>query len=163
MLTQARLKEVLHYSPETGLMTWKSGANRKCSNQPAGTPRSDGYLSIGLDYRRYLAHRLAWLFVYGEMPDKGLYLDHIDGNKANNKISNLRLATHSQNQMNSKPRSVSGTKNVVWSESNKKWTVRFKANGKTLYYGIYKNLEDAKRVADSKRLELHGEFAYSRC
>ena len=77
MLTQERLKELLHYDPETGVFTWLESAGKKMNGRIAGTHASKNYISIGVSHKRYLAHRLAWLYVYGKFPD-GI-LDHLHG------------------------------------------------------------------------------------
>src|SRR4029450_2313606 len=98
-LTAERLRELLDYDPETGDFTWK--VNRRCvrSGSVAGNVNCvDGYCYIGVDARRYHAHRLAWLYIKGAWPND--QIDHINGNKADNRFANLRQATHSQNQAN---------------------------------------------------------------
>lgn len=87
MLTVERLRELLDYDPETGVFRWKE-PRRKCRvGEVAGSLRKDGYVKIQVDGRFYQAHRLAWLCVYGVWPSA---IDHIDGNRANNAIANLR-------------------------------------------------------------------------
>lgn len=105
MINQSRLKELLHYNPETGVFVWhpnKKGEWPKSHvGKVAGCKRTDrGYtcLLIRVDYRLYRAHQLAWLYLHGEFPDH--QIDHIDGNPLNNKINNLRDAPQTTNMQN---------------------------------------------------------------
>lgn len=157
MLTQIQLKEVLNYDESTGIFTWKVLSSHTRIGDAAGTMMTTGYVEIKLDGVRYLAHRLAWFYVHGEFP-KGK-LDHKDERRANNRILNLRPATHAQNIMNSKARSKCGVKNVYWRSDTKSYAVRFKIDGKHLCFGQFSSLEEATAQATKTRLELHGEFA----
>ena len=131
------------YNAETGVFWWKAPSSKKIrAGSPAGHvakfKRKDAvalYLVIRVHYRLFLAHRIAWLLHYGELPLERI--DHIDGDSLNNRISNLRLASNSQNCQNSKRRSdnKSGYKGVSWDKINNKWVARIRIPG-----GGYKNL-----------------------
>lgn len=98
----ALLKELLRYEYETGLFYWiKSGKGRKFG-QPAGcVDNVVGYVRIGINGHLYLAHRLAWLYVYGDYPNEEQpYIDHIDGNPSDNRIENLKVSSLAENQKN---------------------------------------------------------------
>lgn len=97
-LTQAKLKESLLYDAATGLFSWRVKPNRNIKIGATAGCKKDGYVQIRLDKKSYLAHRLAWLYVHGVTPDE--FVDHIDGDKSNNRITNLRPATMSQNRQN---------------------------------------------------------------
>src|SRR5690348_8622850 len=101
-LTQERLRECLSYEPRMGDFTWHKSRCRVKVGDMAGTPHPDGYVQINIGGRLYLAHRLVWLHVYGEWPIA--YLDHINGVRDDNRLINLRPATHSQNKANSRCR-----------------------------------------------------------
>ena len=107
MLTAERLREVLNYDPQSGEFRRRVDRGRGRGHRwKAGTiaGRKAQYIHINIDYALYAAHRLAWLYMTGEWPSRGI--DHIDRDKHNNAWSNLRLADKSQNAMNSKMRST---------------------------------------------------------
>lgn len=101
MPTQEYIKEILHYDSETGVFTWKDRNNRytkRLNGKQAGCLRNDGYLTIGIKNKLILAHRLVFLYMEGNLPEN--FVDHIDGVRTNNKWSNLRHATKSENEQN---------------------------------------------------------------
>jgi hypothetical protein len=101
MLTAEQSREQLDYNPETGEFRWKVPRNGVIVGAKAGTDCHDGYISIRIFGKRYMAHRLAWLHHYGEWPIGGL--DHINGQRWDNRIVNLRLATPKQSAANRGP------------------------------------------------------------
>lgn len=111
ILTQSKLHELFFYNADTGIFTNKS--NRFIGKQ-AGTLQKRGYSTIGIDGKRYYAHRLAWLYKNGELPSNEI--DHINGVKSDNRIDNLRLATRSQNASNRPIQSnnTSGHIGITW-------------------------------------------------
>jgi len=145
-LTQKRLKELLDYDPETGIFTWKviSAQSIKIGDK-AGCKNPTGYISINVDNKSYLAHRLAWLFVHGCFPKGGL--DHEDRIRDNNWIKNLREATQSQNVINSKIQSnnTSGIKGVYYNKPTQKWAVRIGILGKRIHLSYHENKFDAAK------------------
>lgn len=132
------------------------GASKKGSN--AGTKKPDGCFHVRIDSGTYLLHRVIFMMHYGYVPSQ---IDHIDGNRSNNRIENLRPATHSQNAQNAKTRkdSINGVKNVSWHKANQSWVVRIQANGKRMLVGQFKDLELAELVAMEARNKYHGQFA----
>ncbi|HTV32739.1 MAG TPA: HNH endonuclease, partial [Methylocella sp.] len=157
MVTLERLKAVLDYEPETGLFRWKrSKTNTKCG-QIAGSKSGCGYIYIEIDGIAYLAHRLAWLYMTGEWPSE---LDHIDLDKTNNTISNLRVADRSQNCCNKKIRAdnKSGVPGVNYHTRLKKWVARIAVRGKRYSLGCFESLEEAAAAREQKLAEFHGEF-----
>jgi hypothetical protein len=158
MITQEELKSQVNYDQETGIFTWKvRNSNRIKIGDQAGNYHNGGYIEMYLLGERHLAHRLAWLYVNGYMPK---IIDHIDGNKLNNKISNLREVSYAENMYNSKIRSdnKSGVRCVSWNKKHQKWEVRVKIDGKLKNYGYYKELDDAAKVAEKVRKEHHTIF-----
>lgn len=161
-LTQDNLKSRLHYNAETGIFTWIATTSYKRKHvlgKPAGYRHSSGYILINIDKKLYKAHRLAWLYVYGHFPE--LSIDHIDRDGCNNALSNLRLATHSQNMMNTKARSdsTSGHKNIWLDKRRNRWLVVITAAKKKRQFGPYKTIDEAIKNRDAKLRQLHGEFA----
>lgn len=122
MLTQARLKELLLYRKSTGRFYWKQTRTYTARAKTlAGSSTSTGYTRIKIDGKEQLAHRLAWLYVYGELPT--LEIDHINGDRADNRLRNLRVVTISQQRANSKisKNNKSGFQGVCWNARKKKY------------------------------------------
>lgn len=159
MLTKEKLKSALNYDNETGIFTWKISSNRKIKINSIAGCFVNGYIRIVFNKKRYLAHRLAWLYTYGYMPKQ--QIDHINGNRSDNRICNLREANASQNQYNKKLNlnNTSGVKGVVFDKETKKWRVRITVNKKIISLGYYDNLNDAKTVIENSRIQHHWEFA----
>jgi len=162
-LSVERLRELLDYDPTTGILTWKVRRGGKArAGSRGGGRHSKGYLQISIDGVRHFAHRLAWAIHHGAMPPRGIQVDHMDGNPANNRIDNLRLATHAENQRNRQNlgrRNSSGSTGVAWYIRDQKWRARIKVNGKTIHLGLFTNKQDAieaRRLAEAKHF---GEFA----
>lgn len=165
------LREMLDYDPETGLLTWKvrpvhhfksAGFCNHWNKTHAGKITNcvdfSGRVIVNIKGRPHYAHRLIWAIVYGEYVQ---YIDHIDLNPSNNKLSNLRACTKSQNQHNrglSKNNS-SGFKGVSWHSQRKKWTARITVNWKNIYLGLYDTQEEAHAAYCKAADELHADFA----
>lgn len=161
-ISHTRLRELLHYSPDTGSFIWKiATSNRGAVNSVAGFLLNTGYRYITLDGQKYLAHRLAWFYVNGEWPSGDI--DHIDRNRDNNAIANLRPATRSQNMSNGGVRkdSKSGYRGVTWHAQNKSWRATIQKDGKQHYLGCYKNVEDAAEAYRVAAIKIFGQFAGS--
>ena len=121
---------------------------------------SNGYIQIRFKNSPYLAHRLAYYMYYGIHPLEKL-VDHIDGDKTNNKIDNLRLATNSQNGMNRVSLAInntSGATGVVWNKRRKKWTARITLDRFQKHLGIFANKEDAIKARKKGEIKYFGEF-----
>lgn len=159
ILTQARVQELLSYDPETGVFTWRiSLSNRAPVGSVAGT-NSYGYVHIGVDGTIYRAHRLAWLWVHGALPTTDV--DHINCNRADNRISNLRLASRSQNCANI-PRlratNSSGRRGVCWDKSRGKWAAQITINYRNRLIGRFDNIDDAEAAYLKVAREHFGAF-----
>jgi hypothetical protein len=120
--------------------------------------KGKGYIHVKIKAKSFKAHRLVFLYHHGYLPE---IVDHIDGNKRNNKIENLRAATKEENCRNQKIRSTnkSGYKGVKWIEHCKKWQVEVCKNYKQLRFGMYEDLELAGLVAVEATELIHGRFS----
>lgn len=157
-LTQKRLKELLHYDPETGLFTWlKRVANCVKIGEIAGGKTNRGYIRLRVDGKKYLANRLAFLYMTGKWPTNEV--DHENTIRDDNSWKNLRDATRSQNCQNKKKaRSDSKTSSlgVSFHKANKKFTARIQEpNGERIYLGSYLTLEEAAAAYLVAKRELH--------
>ena len=137
MINQRELKELLHYSPETGYFTWILSIGKVKKGDIAGTLTNDGYIMIGVNKGLYLAHRLACLYMTGVWPKE--QMDHGDHIRSNNKWDNLTEATNSQNQRNAGKRkdNTSGITGVRWDKRFSKWRALIKTNGRTKNLGLF--------------------------
>lgn len=146
VLTQEILKSLLGYDPDTGVFRWKIKANSTLKpGAIAGCRCPQGYWVIRVFGKNMKAHRLAWLYVYGYLPKR---IDHIDRNRSNNAIANLRTVTAAQNSANRAARSAnqSGYVGVYWNKLAKKWQARVFIKGKTHYIGIFDSADEAARL-----------------
>jgi hypothetical protein len=159
----ARLTELLSYDPQTGAFTWKVTVGKGVAGTVAGSVRQNRSCShyrsidIGIGGKNYRAHRLAWLFVHGSLPD--VEVDHIDGDGTNNRIENLRLATHKQNGENTKRRrdNVSGRRGVSLHKATGLWRARVSHHGKeTCEY--FKTFNDAAEAVDAMRRSAYTHY-----
>lgn len=158
-LNQNDLIDLFNYDAASGLLTYKTNTKNKSVGEVAGKENSDGYLQIKIGKRSYKVHRLIWFYVYGCWPVD--LIDHINGNRTDNRICNLREATNAQNMRNSKlqRRNKSGEKGVMWRERDKRWIAACKVNGKPNYVGCFVELQDAVNAVREFRNKHHGEFA----
>jgi hypothetical protein len=157
-LTQERLKELLHYDPETGVFTWIGTKARRIANgDEAGSVR-ERYRIINIDYKPTGAHRLAWLYVYGYAPS---LIDHKDGDGLNNSITNLRECTDTQNKQNSKrpAHNKTGFKGVSWHSARQAFRATINVRRKQIHLGFFSSAQDAHDAYVAKARELFGEFA----
>lgn len=160
-LTAERLREVLHYSPETGEFRWRvmTSFRRPVGMLAGDKKKGSGYVLIGVDKFRYRAHRLAWLYMTGEWPS--LQVDHKDTDRANNRWENLRLATNQQNQINSRvsKNSLSGVKGVFWSKQRQKWCAKLSIGKRQYHGGFYDDINEAAAAYMRLATAHFGEFA----
>lgn len=154
------VKELLSYNPESGVLTWISqgSAYGKVRGKVAGTIRKDKSLNVKIYGANYLAHRIAWLLHFGNLPETEI--DHIDGDPSNNRISNLRVASREQNAMNRAKQSnnKSGYKGVRFLHKLGKWVAEISANKSHYHLGLYDSAEDASDAYTKAAHELHGDF-----
>lgn len=158
-LTQARLKELLHYNPETGDFTWRVDRIRVRAGERAGKVKRDGYVEIGIDRKQYSAHRMAFLFMTGCLP-RG-HIDHKNLDRSDNRWCNLRAATSSQNQMNTpkKLNNTSGFKGVSWHKREGRWRADIRIAGKKICLGLFDTPEEGYNAYCAAAARHHGQFA----
>ena len=152
-------KERLEYDAETGVFIWLGDFNAKRVGRRAGTTiGSKGYRTITIKKRRYYEHRIAWYMLTGEDPT-GFEIDHINGDKSDNRFCNLRLATSQTNKANcglTKSNS-SGFKGVH--RFRDKWIASITHDRKLIHLGVHECPEKAAAAYDAKAVELFGEYA----
>lgn len=155
------LHEILDYDEGTGIFRWNiSRPGISGIGSQAGCVRSDGYILICIEGVLYLAHRLAWFYVYGKWPIG--FIDHIDGCPSHNDITNLRESTCIENQQNRKKAqrnnsSDSSIPGVSFRKDRQKYQVRLQINGKTKHFGCFTLLEDAEAECIKQR-RIYYEF-----
>ena len=144
MITQSLLKDVLHYSPDTGVFTWIK-VHPKCTF-PAGTIANSKHakgIRIRIFRKHYYAHKLAVLYITGVYPEENVL--HKNSDYYDNRASNLVIATSAESCVpRNNGRNTSGIKGVNWSKAAKKWEARVMVNGKRKCIGVFSNLEEAK-------------------
>jgi hypothetical protein len=131
---------------------------RKSNNKFMKGATASGYFRANINGKNHLVHRLIFLMHHGYLP---LFIDHINGNKSDNRIENLREAAFFQNCQNRKirPDNTVGYKGVYWHKASQKWGVQVGFKGKRKYLGLYANVELADLVATMAREKYHGKFA----
>ena len=152
ILTQEEVKSKFIYSADTGLF------HSITLTRQVGHINKNGYIRLKINRIEYKAHRLAWLYVTGEMPD--LCIDHINGIKNDNRFVNLRLATLSENNYNSglKPNNTSGFKGISLNKNTGKWIAQASINNKNKYLGSFNTPEEASKSYNNFIAILHREF-----
>ncbi len=155
-LTQELLHQTFEY--KDGNLFWKIDRKKVKPGQKAGRTKSNGYCEVRFEGRLHGTHRLIFLMFNGYLPK---IIDHIDGNPSNNKIENLRAATHAENMRNSKiPKTnTSGFKGVTKNGKSKKWTAQCFVNNKHYHLGTYEDIHDAANAVIKFRKDKHGIFS----
>lgn len=170
-MTQDYVRELFDYDPCEGTLYWKTRPishfseraswlrfNRHVAGSKAGSPNSNRYLTVGFyvngKLRTFQVHRIIWLHVYGQWPDG--VIDHIDGNRTNNSISNLRVVTNRDNCRNGKRRrnNQSGISGVNWHKKQQKWNARINDGCRRIHLGSFDRLEDATAARQRAEKEL---------
>lgn len=158
-MTQCDLKKILHYNPNTGIFIRLISKGKNLKGTIAGNLRDHGYIRIVVNYKKYYAHQLAFLYMTGSIPK---CIDHIDGNRSNNIWSNLREATISQNLINSKKRKNSKSKYKGVSFHDRrilKWAARISVNKQEYILGYYNTQEEAAMAYNEAAFKHYGNFA----
>lgn len=156
-ITQKYLKSILDYDPKTGVFHWKRNQGTAKKGSVAGSSHSEGYVSIRINKKLYFAHRLAWLHVHGYFPENNI--DHINRNRRDNKINNLREVSQSCNLRNKvfSDKNTSGVTGVSWLKRRGKWQSYITANKKRHPLGTYGSFDDAvcARLSAEQCLNWH--------
>lgn len=157
-ITQEELKRVLDYDESTGVFSWKINRWPAEIGRIAGCIRL-GYRIIGVNGKKYNASRLAYLYIHGFLPEH--FIDHINRNRGDDRICNLREVTMQCNVINSGNRkdNTSGIKGVYWAKNRNKWMAYLKINGKMKFIGLYKDFDNAVAA----RLAAEQCFGWGSC
>lgn len=172
------LRQLLRYEPETGKLFWlprtasffepgKYNCNRRCAawnakyagKEALAAKHGNGYLSGAVFDQRVFSHRVIWAIQTGNWPV--LQIDHIDGNRANNRWNNLRQASRSENMKNVRSHKGSTSKylGVSWASRDRRWVARIRVNGKYVSLGSHRSEIDAAIAYDKAAAQHHGSFA----
>ena len=164
VLTQEQAKELFSYDPEEGILRWRKLPNKRCKSLIAGYRKQDNsramaYWVVMVNYKNYKVHQIIWVYMTGKWPDR--LIDHEDLNGENNKWSNLRLATQSQNMMNVGLRitNKTGVKGVSLDSRGNKFRARITLDRVSIELGHFNTLEEAKTAREIASKKYHGEFA----
>lgn len=158
-LGQKCLRDLIDYNHDTGVFTWRAARPGCRSGDECGRVNTSGYLEIGFLGKLHHAHRLAFLYMTGEMPLQSV--DHINRNKLDNRWVNLRLASQSQNMANVvvRPNNTSGFPGVTWDKDRQKWRAQIRVAGKKTNLGRFADFDDAKAAVSAAARDQWGEFA----
>lgn len=154
-LSADRLRELLHYDQSTGIFTWaKDGARTIRAGNVAGYPKGRGYWMIHVDGRMHLSHRLAWLHVTGKWPTG--QIDHINGDRGDNRIANLRDVPQSTNQQNQRRAHATSQSGVLGVSKVGNWfKARIRENGQLKNLGKFGSAEDAHAAYLARKRQIH--------
>jgi len=153
MITQTYIISRLSYDPKTGIFTWINGPR---SGKRAGCLLQHGYRNININGKSYGEHRLAWLYVNGEMPTNNI--DHINGVPSDNRIENLRECSQSQNKQNARPK-TGYLKGAFFDKSKGKCRASIGPRGSVRYLGVFESQDQAHEAYALAAKQMYGEFA----
>ncbi len=154
------LKSQIKYESDTGVFTWIISRKGVSKGKSAGViDKKSGYLAIGLNRHIYLGHRLAWFYVHGIWPK---FIDHIDRDRGNNRICNLRECDQLENAWNTSISKLnsSGVKGVYWNKDSKRWHAQGSLNRKRINLGFFQDIDEAREAYEKFCSENHGDYFY---
>lgn len=155
-ITIPELKSLLSYDPDTGVLRWVAPGKGRIKKKPAGTVEQSGYIGVLIYGKRIRAHILGWAIHHGQWPEN--QIDHVNGIKTDNRLTNLREATNSQNGKNLpiKKNNKSGYPGVIFRSG--KWRVQIKVNFKYIGLGTYSDFNEAVSVKKEAEYKYFGEW-----
>ena len=155
-LSQTELKKIFLYEPDTGFLRWKEGKSNMVKNSKSGCKNASGYLIVTINSKSHRVQRVIWIYMFNHIPS-GFYIDHINGNKTDNRLCNLRLATNSQNQQNrpAPQNNTSGYRGVTWHKQASKWMARICLDNKRVSLGLFETAEEAYKAYRLKASEIY--------
>lgn len=156
-LSAERVRALLIYLPETGAFYWRNRTGPVAAGTLAGTIAKVGYRILSVDRKFWYAHRLAWLYVYGQWPEH--QIDHRNGNPLDNRIENLRDATQTENNANSRLRRKCTNRLKGITRSGRYWVAQISVAGQHKHLGSFRTAETAHAAYMSAAREHFGEFA----
>ena len=159
IITVDRLREILHYEPESGEFRWRVSPRYRIDAGDVAGSLQQGCRRVRIDGRRYRGSRLAWLYMTGVWPEHEV--DHINLDSTDNRWGNLREATRAQNQANTRARGLSGLKGACLHHSGA-WEAKITVAGKTIHLGHFNTREAAFRAYADAALKYFGEYAKPR-
>lgn len=168
-ITVEMARSLLTYDPNSGRLIWRHRPlemfknqhdancwNTRYAGKDAGTPHVRGYIIVAMVGKRILAHRLVWFLVHSEWPDQ---IDHLNGDRTDNRLANLRSVSGSENQKNLKrpKHNTSGVIGVCWDSTKSKWLAQIKSGRRNHFIGLFDDLASAKRARKlgEKRFGFH--------
>ena len=151
------LRSLLEYNPDSGELRWLAAGSGRRVGMSAGTTDCHGYRRVTVLKAPYLAHRIIWKMHHDTEPDE---IDHINGDRSDNRISNLRPATRAQNARNVKPKpgTASGVTGVNYVKGKNRWKALVMVRGKVISLGQFKRIEDAIAARRAGEMEHFGEY-----
>lgn len=154
LLDHNELLSLIKYDPDTGIFTWKVARGPRAAGALAGNLQTNGYYQIRINKKLYLAHRLAWFYIFKEWPEG--VVDHIDRNTTNNRLDNLRDVTQAKNTYNSTipSHNSSGFKGVSFSKQKGKYEAYISLNNKKKNLGLFNTAEEAY-AAYTKAVDMY--------
>jgi hypothetical protein len=163
MITHAELTELFEFNANKGVLVWRKPRPKIRVGQEAGCLHHRGYINLEIDGKHYAAHRVIWFYVTGKWPKT--QIDHINGNKSDNRFENLREATNGQNRANTKNNNkhgLKGIKHLHWMKPGTRcWQAQITHNKKVIYLGCFYTKEEAHSAYCDAAKGLHGEFFHS--